>query len=311
MRRHTLQQFPLGRSGEKYLDPRGAGPGEQGSRPRVSMAYETLVKPDNAFSIRPRPDPAQGLEPSSARIVHITRTRKRPEYDRNATGMKDARRHRQGSPRPPPRRHIGARRRRYRRHPPQRSSCQCHPARNGQHVPSPPRNPGTAQPRRLHRHTPPPPVPGDISATGGGQPTIARLKANAPATCPDALQHTANRRCRRRQGRARRPHSPVQDRAPTQPHRHSHPPPKRTGTPASAKGQPRRRPAQRQNQHPGQDSTCRPAPPHPQECKMYFSNGDDAPPPPSPPARQCTRPIGAMYPPTGTRVKYIRLLHPR
>ena len=32
----SLQQFPRGRSGEKYLDPRGAGPGEQGSRPQVS-----------------------------------------------------------------------------------------------------------------------------------------------------------------------------------------------------------------------------------------------------------------------------------
>ena len=47
------QQFPHGRSGEKYLDPHGAGPGEQGSSPRVSVAVETLVKPDNAFSIRP------------------------------------------------------------------------------------------------------------------------------------------------------------------------------------------------------------------------------------------------------------------
>ena len=62
----NLQQFPLGRSGEKYLDPRGAGPGEQGSRPRVSMAVGTLAKPDNAFSIRPRPDPAQGFGALSA-----------------------------------------------------------------------------------------------------------------------------------------------------------------------------------------------------------------------------------------------------
>ena len=49
----SWQQFPRGRPGEKYLDPRGAGPGEQGSRPRVSVAVETLVKPDNIFSIRP------------------------------------------------------------------------------------------------------------------------------------------------------------------------------------------------------------------------------------------------------------------
>ena len=49
----SWQQFPRGRSGEKYLDPRGAGPGEQGSRPRVSVAVETLAKPDDVFSIRP------------------------------------------------------------------------------------------------------------------------------------------------------------------------------------------------------------------------------------------------------------------
>ena len=58
----SLQQFPRRRSGEKYLDPRGASPGEQGSRPRVSMAVETRVKPDNAFSIRSGQDQRKGLE---------------------------------------------------------------------------------------------------------------------------------------------------------------------------------------------------------------------------------------------------------
>ena len=57
----SWQQFPRGRSGERNLDPRGAGPGEQGSRPRVSVAVETLEKPDNTASIRPRDQPAQGF----------------------------------------------------------------------------------------------------------------------------------------------------------------------------------------------------------------------------------------------------------
>ena len=40
-KRHpNLQQFPRRRSGEKYLNPRGAGPGEQGSRPQVSRKWK-------------------------------------------------------------------------------------------------------------------------------------------------------------------------------------------------------------------------------------------------------------------------------
>ena len=48
-----------------------------------------------------------------------------------------------------------------------------------------------------------------------------------------------------------------------------------------------------------------------QGYKMRRSNGADAPPSRSPPVRQCTDPIGAMYPPTGTRAKTNRLLQPR
>ena len=55
------QQFPRGRSGEKSFDPRGAGPGDQGSRPQLSMAVETLEKPDNAFSIRPLRTAGKGI----------------------------------------------------------------------------------------------------------------------------------------------------------------------------------------------------------------------------------------------------------
>ncbi len=47
--------------------------------------------------------------------------------------------------------------------------------------------------------------------------------------------------------------------------------------------------------------------PAPQGYKMHFSNGADAPQSQSPPARQCTSPIGAMYPPTGTRANTNRL----
>ena len=57
----VLQQLPRGRSGEKSFDPHGAGPGDQGSRPQLSLAVERLEKPDNALSIRPRRAPGKGF----------------------------------------------------------------------------------------------------------------------------------------------------------------------------------------------------------------------------------------------------------
>ena len=83
----SWQQFPRGRSGEKRLDPRGAGPGEQGSRPRVSMAAETLEKPDNAFSIRPRHEPAQGFPGPPGHIVCKRLAGIRLESQKNQAGI--------------------------------------------------------------------------------------------------------------------------------------------------------------------------------------------------------------------------------
>ncbi len=77
------QQLPRGRSGEKSLDPHGASPGGQGSRPPGFSAVETLEKPDNAFSIRLRRDD----DKSFGVVTPISLTSAGQETDKNGTGI--------------------------------------------------------------------------------------------------------------------------------------------------------------------------------------------------------------------------------
>jgi hypothetical protein len=89
----SWQQFPRGRSGEKYLGPRGASPVEQRSCPRVSVVVETLVKPDNVFSIRPGQARRKGLERLPAESLASIRPGNSQESCNNQAGIRDARRH--------------------------------------------------------------------------------------------------------------------------------------------------------------------------------------------------------------------------
>ncbi len=57
----ACQQFPRGRSGERSLDPHGAGPGEQGSRPQVSRQWKHWKSQTTKSVSGPRKTPGKGF----------------------------------------------------------------------------------------------------------------------------------------------------------------------------------------------------------------------------------------------------------
>ena len=57
----ACQQFPRGRSGERSLDPHGAGPGEQGSRPQVSRQWKHWKSQTTRSVSGPRETPGKGF----------------------------------------------------------------------------------------------------------------------------------------------------------------------------------------------------------------------------------------------------------
>ncbi len=67
------QQFPRGRSGKRKLDPLEAGPGEQGSRPQVSMAEETLGKAKHHHQVSgPDQACASGFRSICPKCIHLS-----------------------------------------------------------------------------------------------------------------------------------------------------------------------------------------------------------------------------------------------